>query len=153
MDLFFDTSGLAKQYVGEIGSAWVNNLCSPASGNSIFIAEITMIEITSAIVRRVRGGSLTSADAQAALGQFDLDLTTIYFVSNITSARLAEARRFAETHALRSLDAIQLAVAAHLNRRQLAAGLPVITLISADAELLVAAGVEGLPVENPNNHP
>lgn len=67
MELFFDTSGLAKQYVGEVGSAWVNNICAPTSGNSIFIAEITVVEITSAIVRRRRGGSLTTADAQAAL--------------------------------------------------------------------------------------
>ncbi len=51
-ELFFDTSGLAKRYVAETGSTWVKNICLPASGNLIFIAEITTIEITSAIVRR-----------------------------------------------------------------------------------------------------
>ncbi len=153
MNLFFDTSGLAKRYIVEVGSAWVKNICSPLSGNNIFIAEITVLEITSAIVRRRRGGSLTTADAQAALAQFDVDLTNVYFVSEVVSTRLAEARRFAEIYGLRSLDAIQLAVAVRLNREQTAAGLPVITLVSADAELLDAARVEGLLVENPQHHP
>ena len=106
MDLFFDTSGLAKHYIVEVGSAWVKNICSPTSGNNVFIAEITAVEITSAIVRRRRRGSLTSADAQAALAQFDIDLTKVYFLSEIASARLSEARRCAETHGLRALDAI-----------------------------------------------
>jgi len=103
-------------------------------------------------VRRQRGGSLTVADAQSALHQFDVDLTNVYFVSDATSARLAEARRFAETHGLRSLDAIQLSVAAHLNREQITAGLPTVTLVSADIELLDAARAEGLLIENPNHH-
>jgi predicted nucleic acid-binding protein len=151
--LFFDSSGLAKRYIIETGSAWVNNVCSPVAGNRVLIAEITIVEITSAIVRRARGGSLSAADAQAALSQFGIDLTNVYFVSDIASARVTEARHFAETYALRSLDAIQLAVALRLNRRQLAAGLPTITLVSADAELLDAALAEGLLVDNPNLHP
>lgn len=152
-DLFFDTSALAKRYVSEIGSAWVRNICAPASGNNIFIAEITVVEITSAIVRRRRSGSLTVADAAAALRQFDADLTNVYFVSEVTSARLTEARRIAETYGLRGYDAVQLAVAVELNRDQIAVGLPFITLVSADDELLDAAGVEGLLVENPHHHP
>jgi predicted nucleic acid-binding protein len=153
VDLFFDTSGLAKHYVSEIGSTWVTNVCSPASGNSIFIAEITIVEITSAIVRRARSGSLTAANAQAALNQFNRDLKNIYFVLEIASARLTEARQFAEAYGLRSLDAIQLAFAAHLNQKQISIGFPPITLVSADTELLDAANAEGLAVENPNLHP
>ena len=151
--LFFDTSGLAKRYITETGSVWVNHACAPASGNRVVIAEITIVEIASAIVRRERGASLTSADAQAALRQFDVDLTNIYFVSDVTSARLTEARRLAETYGLRALDAIQLAVAVNLNGEQLAARLPTITLVSADTELLDAARTEGLAIENPNAHP
>ncbi len=117
------------------------------------IAEITIVEITSAIVRRERGGSLAVADAQAALREFDYDLTNVYFVSDITSERHREARRVAETYGLRSLDAIQLAVAAHLNREQLAAELPPIALVSADTGLLDAAQAEGMLIENPNDHP
>lgn len=150
--LFLDTSGLAKRYITETGSAWIRSVCSPLSGNQVFIAEITIVEITAAIVRRERGGSLTSADARIALDQFNVDLTNVYFVAEIASARLAQARRFAETHGLRSLDAIQLAAAAHINRRQVAAGLPIVTLVSADTELLDAARVEGLLVENPNHY-
>ncbi|MDQ3257627.1 MAG: type II toxin-antitoxin system VapC family toxin, partial [Acidobacteriota bacterium] len=130
LDFFFDTSTLAKRYIGETGSAWVRNVCAPASSNNIFIAEITAVEITSAIVRRSRGGSLTATDAAAALRQFDADSTNVYFVAEVTSARLTEARRIAETHGLRGYDAVQLAVALRFNREQLAAGLTVVTLVS-----------------------
>ncbi len=134
---FFDTSGLAKRYISEVGSAWVIKTCARASGNRILIAEITAVEIISAMVRRRRGGSLTSEAAQAALSKFEADLLSLFFVSEISSARLLEAQHFARTYGLRSLDAIQLAVAVNLNHEQIA---------------IEAARSEGLFVENPNNH-
>ena len=39
------------------------------------------------------------------------------------------------------------------HEQYLAAGLPVLTFVSADADLLVAARAEGLSAENPNDHP
>jgi hypothetical protein len=59
----------------------------------------------------------------------------------------------AETYGLRGYDAVQLAAALDVNTSYHAAGLPTITLISADAELNAAATSEGLTVENPNNYP
>jgi len=79
-EFFFDTSGLAKRYIAETGSNRVKNTCLPASGNLIFIAEITTVEITSAIVRRRKGSSLLPVDAASALTQFDADLHNDYFV-------------------------------------------------------------------------
>jgi hypothetical protein len=40
-----------------------------------------------------------------------------------------------------------------LNARWVAAGIGMITLISADLELNTAAMMEGLPIEDPNLHP
>ncbi len=153
VEFFFDTSGLAKRYIAETGSNRVKNTCLPASGNLIFIAEITTLEITSAIVRRRKGGSLLPVDAASALTQFDADLHNDYFVLEINSTLLEEARKLVETHALRSLDAVQLAVAVNFNREQLANNLPSLIFVSADNELLKAAGLEGLLIENPNNYP
>ncbi len=48
--LFFDSSGLVKRYVAETGTAWVIGLLRP-SANDIFIANITGIEVASAIAQ------------------------------------------------------------------------------------------------------
>jgi hypothetical protein len=59
---------------------------------------------------------------------------------------------FAETYALRGYDAVQLAAAVEIHTRGEILGLSVLTLISADEDLNVAAAAEGLSVENPNSH-
>jgi hypothetical protein len=59
----------------------------------------------------------------------------------------------AEQYALRGYDAVQLAAAVETQAYNLSVGLPVLTLISADAALNTAATAEGLAVDDPNNHP
>jgi hypothetical protein len=46
-----------------------------------------------------------------------------------------------------------LASALALNEPLADHGLPLLTFVAADDNLLAAARLEGLPVENPNNHP
>jgi hypothetical protein len=58
----------------------------------------------------------------------------------------------ADKHALRGYDAVQLAAALAIHEKRIAEGLPVLTLVSAAAELNAAALAEGLAVEDPNNH-
>jgi len=70
---FFDTSALAKRYIQEVGSLWVSNACGNASEDLIFIADITEVELASAIFRRSKTGSLTQIEAQAAIAQFDAE--------------------------------------------------------------------------------
>jgi hypothetical protein len=48
---------------------------------------------------------------------------------------------------------MQPAVALIINHERVTAGLPTLTLISADNDLNAAATAEGLVVDNPNNHP
>ncbi|MFM9905132.1 MAG: type II toxin-antitoxin system VapC family toxin [Pyrinomonadaceae bacterium] len=149
---YFDTSGLAKRYINEIGSAWVKHICSFATGNVVFVSEITSVEITSAITRRSRSGTLNIADAAAALDRFEADLLNEYISLEATSACFAEARSLVKKYGLRGYDAVQLAVALSLNLSQVQTGLPVVTFVSADNELLDAAKSEGLTVENPHNY-
>jgi len=151
VNLFFDSSALVKRYVNEIGSAWVGKTVDSASGNKIFIAEITVVEIMAAIARRTRGHP--AAATNAAFAKLQYDVNAEYINLELTSALLQDAQVLARKYFLRGYDAVQLAVALQFNREQLAAGLPVITLVSADAELLDAAQTEGLLVENPNHHP
>jgi predicted nucleic acid-binding protein len=151
--LFFDTSGIVKRYVNEIGTPWVLDLIAPTMGNRIYVARITGVEVVSAVVRRQRGGSLSTEEAALLLGRFRHDFTTQYRVVGMTPALLTQAMVLAETHALRGYDAVQLSAALLLNTRRLARGLPAPTLVSSDAELNAAATAEGLIVENPNLHP
>lgn len=72
---FLDTSGLVKRYVVETGTAWVQSLTSPTAGHSLFISRITQVETISAVIRRVRGGSLTARYASTVLSDFGYDLT------------------------------------------------------------------------------
>jgi hypothetical protein len=71
---FCDASGIAKRYLHETGTAWVQALANPSSGNRLFLARITTVEVVSAVTRRQRGGHLSLAEATAILAQFRLDL-------------------------------------------------------------------------------
>jgi predicted nucleic acid-binding protein len=51
---YFDSSGLVKRYVSEVGSNWVISLTDPAAGNRIYVANITGVEVPAAINKRVR---------------------------------------------------------------------------------------------------
>src|SRR5690242_12447328 len=96
---FFDASGIVKRYVRETGTAWVQAVTDPARGNFAYLARISVVEVTSAIVRRQRGGSITAPDAGAALAQFRQDVALEYRLIEITPPLLAAAALLAESHA------------------------------------------------------
>jgi predicted nucleic acid-binding protein len=150
---FLDTSAVVKRYIQETGTGWVRRIADAAAGNLMYLARITDVEVTSAVVRRHRGGSISAADAVDTLNQFRQDLITGYRVIEVTPALLAAARTLAERHGLRAYDAVQLAAAVELNAQWIAAGTGTITLASADQELNAAATVEAITVEDPNSHP
>lgn len=152
MDYFFDSSGLTKRYANETGSVWVENIVSLASGNIIFIGEITQVEVTSAIFRKVRGNIITLADANLAFSKLQHDIQDEYFVIDCSSAILQNAVNLSKKHYLRGYDAVQLAFALEINKENILLGSPPITFVSADDKLNIAAQNEGLSIENPNNH-
>ena len=149
---FFDSSALAKRYVTENGTTWVQSLADPAAGNSLYVARITLVELVSAITRRKRNGDLTPAAAAAAISDIRADFISDYQVIEITALLVAQAEALAEKHALRGYDAVQLAAALQVNAAYVAAGQSVVTLISADLDLNTAGTDEGLIVDDPNTH-
>lgn len=150
---YCDTSGIAKRYVAETGSAWVKSVTDAATGNSIYIVEITAVEIVSAVTRRVRSGSLSQQDGAASYTDFRSDFNAHYIVVPTDSKLIEDAVNIAIKHGLRGYDAVQLAAALQVRAERLALGASAPALISADTELNAAAFAEGLAVENPNNHP
>ena len=150
---FCDASAIVKRYVPETGTAWVQALADPAAPHELFLARITRAEVTAVVTRRSRGGMLAGVSAPAILAQFRHDAAHQYNILEVTPALLADAEALAETHGLRAYDAVQLAVAREVQGRRVPLGLPGITVISADEELNDAATAEGLPVDDPNDHP
>ena len=150
---FCDSSAIVKRYIAETGSTYIDGFADLKTGNIVLLARITRVEVAAAFARRLKAGSLTIADAQNGLALFQHDLTNNYFTVEITPVLLSEAMRLATQHALRGYDAVQLAAAVEANSQRLSSSLPPLTLVSADVEMNNAAQVEGLSVENPNNHP
>jgi hypothetical protein len=59
-----------------------------------------MVEITSAIARRGRGGTIPPGDVATILGKFRREAAAGFFITEITHALLDDAVRIAETHVL-----------------------------------------------------
>ncbi len=150
--LFFDSSGLIKRYIAETVSSWVIGLLNPTAANDIFIANITGIETASAIMRRVRGGSIGSSIAEKALSRFKRDFDERFIVVDLTAEIIERGISLAETHALRGYDTTQLAVGLSVGNRLARNGIEDFIFVSADNDLNKAAVIEGLTVENPNTH-
>ncbi len=132
----------------------VDGLADLKSGNVVLLSRITRdASRIGKIARRLKNGSITTADAQNAITAFQHDLTNNYFTVEITPVLLSAAMSLATKHALRGYDAVQLAAALEANDERIATGLSPLTLVSADTDLNTAAQSEGLNIENPNNYP
>jgi uncharacterized protein len=150
---FFDSSALVKRYASEVGTGWVKSIAED-NNNSIYIAQITIVEVIAAIERRKRRNppEITAADASAAARSFRADALTRYLKVNISNSLIEDATNVAEKHGLRAYDAVQLAAALTLQQLRLANKMQGLILISADTDLNSAAAAEGLTVDNPNTH-
>ena len=84
--IFCDASGIAKRYINEIGTSWVNGIVDPATSNWTYLARITGVEVVSAISRRQSQGSISSIDAAKMLAQFRDEFANIFHILEITLA-------------------------------------------------------------------
>lgn len=143
-DLFFDTSAIGKHYHPEPGTATVDQLLA-AAGARHHISRLTAVEVLSTFAKKVRVGQITRGDFRLLSGRFRADVRAKRFrLKRLAVAHFDAAGRLGLTKNLRSLDALQLAVALDLNRP----GQPV-TFVSADQALCAIAAGEGLTVVNP----
>lgn len=151
---YFDASALTKRYLSELGSPWAHNLIEPDAGQTIWIAELTEVEVASALAaghRAPRGISRRVRDAAIAL--LADHCSTEYQLVTLDRPILDSALNLTQRHRLRAYDAIQLATALATAAILHAAGLPTLTFVAADTDLTAAARAEGLPADDPNHHP
>jgi predicted nucleic acid-binding protein len=62
---FADSSALVNRYVQETGTAWVRRLTRRSPSTAIYAAHITAVEVTSAVARRRKDPTLTTAKASS----------------------------------------------------------------------------------------
>lgn len=112
-----------------------------------------MVEVWSALARRRRETSISAQHHADALAAFREDCQTCYRFVEFEQDVYELAGTLLKDHALRAYDAVQLASALVAAQALTAANLPQPIFVCSDDRLVVAALEQGLPADNPNNHP
>ena len=146
---YFDTSALAKRYVVEIGSSWVQAIIAQQSGQTVYTSVLTQPELVSALQRRVREGNLEADEALELAQQVVAHMAQSYALIAITPPVIAQACTALHKHPLRAYDALHLACAQAVREVLESQRLSVPVFIAADDMLLAAAAAEGFAVDNP----
>lgn len=149
---FIDTSVLVKHYHAEHGTEIFDQLWNDLT-NVLVVSRLAVVEMMSALAAKTRAGLISEGQFQTLRRRFTADLTKN---KRLTAIRMLVSHyRDAEklfstvglTRRLRTLDALQLAVAVDLYRKQ-----PICRVVSADRDLLAVAtdlGIATLDPENP----
>jgi hypothetical protein len=148
---FFDSSALGKHYHAEIGTPKVEALLNEV-GSRHFISRLGAVEMLSVFAGKVRTGAITISDFETLRKRFLTELTNrVLQAVRMTGFHFQEAqrliRKYGPSERLRTLDALQLAVALDLRGQGL-----LDQFICADKVLLAIAAGEGLSVIDPE-HP
>ena len=153
-DFYLESSAVAKRYLTETGTAWIRTLTDPISGNRIRTAEITRVEVAAALAARHRApGGITRRERDRAVRLLTTHSILEYRLIPTSRAILDRAVDLTQRHRLRGYDAVQLATALAAESSLVAAGLPGLTFVTADADLVAAARAERLGADDPNLHP
>ena len=152
--LYLDTSALAKRYLSEIGSDWIEALANPAAGNVVVVCDLTAVEFFSLLARRYREGEIAPDNVAKLQNQFLADFERQYLSIALGEEVLKDARdmvSYLPFSGLRSLDALQLA-SAFQAKKVLDED---VIFVSADKKLLeIAQSYDlGFETDNPNDHP
>jgi len=135
MNVFLDSSALAKRYVEEPGSARLEEILAFASSLAISILAVT--EVISALCRRHRESKLSHRQYSQAKHMLFEDIADSSVV-NLTEPVVLRAIQLLQRWPLRSSDSLQVASAAEWSAD---------LFVSADERQCRAARAYGLKVE------
>jgi uncharacterized protein len=148
---FLDTSALAKLYHQEDGSQYLEQLVT-TSGSNTFISRLSLVELESVFAIKIRTGELNSAGREMARRRLRADVAQgrIWVGPPIHEQHYRRARNLLASvgvqRGLRTLDAIQLAVALELHQ-----GGVVTVFVAADQRLCRVAQDCGFATIDPTN--
>jgi uncharacterized protein len=137
MITYFDTSSLLKFIIKEIGSE--ENLNIWNFSDEKVCSQLTRTEMHSALMRKVREGSISASAMRARLNAMDKLFADVVLV-DITSEVIDASCELVKEFPLKSADAIQLATAL-IVRADL--------FSSSDKRLCAAASESGIAVTDP----
>ena len=149
MIYFLDTSALAKRYLAERGSNRIRRLLE-RKDDIFYQTYLTPLEFASALYRRLRSQEISPAELSFLLRAYVAHCHEDYLLLPYSDALMDRASALIARHALRALDALQLASALEL-RDSLPAEAHPLAFLSADDRLLDAAREEHLQAENPES--
>lgn len=132
MNVCMDSSALAKRYILEKGTEQVHTILQKSSELALCI--LTVPEISSALNRRLREGSLTEDDYQKIKLRFSNDVYDVVLLQ-LTSAVIQRSLKLLEKHPLRAMDSLHIASALAWQSE---------LFVTADKKLFEAADKEGL---------
>ena len=143
---FFDTSALAKLYHLEVGTPKV---IEEGIGAQVRISRLTVVELRSVFAIKVRTQAVSREDVRLLLRQFQADVVSRkVHVFAVSESAFALAERLIEQYAfdkaLRTLDAVQLAVALGLKSQGV-----IDDFVATDTALCEVAALEGFSVLDP----
>lgn len=156
--IFLDTSALMKLYCQEIGSSWLKSF---VIGKHVVISELALLESATVIGKYYRKGDFNRTDAVSLFRKLCRQSAN-YEVIPISLTILQDAivevamptARLDPKLFVRALDAIHIASAKLARDAADSQSSPMaFTLVSADAQMIRVAQVEGFTLENPENHP
>ncbi len=110
MKIFLDTSSLFKLYHQETGTEDLENVFVKSKITHIYLSEISKVEFTSTVWKKVRTKEITSEQAKITAGHFENDFEKYNFITT-DSLILEQARNLSTKYGLeglRTLDSIQL---------------------------------------------
>lgn len=146
---FLDTSALAKHYHAEIGSDVVDQLWDDGP-RKLFISRLSVLEMASVFAGKIRAGRLVADQFDVLRRRFAADLAKSKRLIGVRPSAMhfkdAESliRKHGPFRRLRTLDALQLAVALDLFRAK-----TVERFVTADKDLLAVVAAEGMVVLDP----
>ena len=146
---YLDTSAIVKLYVDEPGTEVMDRLLDGISSDDRFYTSwLSILELTSVILRLAKGGRLAPEAADPILARFRNDIEETIRLWPLEDSVLSAALVVVERHALRAPDAIHLATATSIFGL---APESEAVLVSSDRELLEAATQSGMGILDPQD--
>ena len=149
---YLDASAIAKRYLHEPGTRWINSLSDSAVPCRLTSVELVTVEVICALTRAQRERRISVAARDRSLTRFIADVRAMLSLLAVSQQTWDLAGQLAIRYPLRAYDAIHLASVQELTAGLTQVGLPAPIFVSADTQLLQAARAEGLAIENPNDH-
>jgi predicted nucleic acid-binding protein len=146
---FLDTSALAKLYHEEAGSEYVERIVGQP-GSRGFVSRLSLVEMESAFAIKVRTGALDETGRSLALRRLRADIARSRLIVGpaIGPGHYRSAAKLLRvhgvSHGLRTLDALQLAIALDMLQASW-----ISVILSADKRLCEVAEACGCPAINP----